>query len=156
MKNIKRASVVAVATVAATAAAGTMAYAFWTTAGAGAGTAKATTLIAPTVVAGAAPAGQLFPGLVANGTTAGGDLVVNATNPNGFPITVTITGGTFAGCATPAVSIGSPASFVLAANAAAAERTISKVLSMGTASSNDCQGKDITITNLVTSSSTAP
>lgn len=156
MKIIKRTSVIAVATVGAVIAAGSIGYAFWTTAGTGSGTAKATTLVAPTVNAGVAPAGQLFPGLVANGTTAGGDLVVNASNPNGFPITVTVTGGTFGGCTTTGVSIGSPASFTLAANAPAAEITMSKVLSMATNSSNDCQGKTITITDLVTSSSTAP
>lgn len=156
MKNIKRTSVVAVATVGAVLAAGSIGYAFWTTVGSGSGTAKATTLVAPTVTAGVAPAGQLFPGLVANGTTAGGDLVVNASNPNGFPITVTVTGGTFAGCTTTGVSIGSTASFNLAANAAAAEVTIPKVLSMASTSSNDCQGATITATSLVTTSSTAP
>lgn len=156
MKNIKRTSVVAVATVGAVLAAGSIGYAFWTTAGTGAGTAKATTLVAPTVTAGVAPPGQLFPGLVANGTTAGGDLVVNASNPNGFPITVTVTGGTFGGCTTTGVSIGSTASFTLAANSPAAEITMSKVLSMATSSSNNCQGATITVTNLVTSSSTAP
>lgn len=156
MKNIKRASVVGVATVGAVLAAASIGYAYWTTTGSGAGTAKATTLTAAVVNAGVAPAGQLFPGLAANGTTTGGDLVVNASNPNGFPVTVTITGGTFGGCTTTGVSIGSTATFNLAANAAAAEVTIPKVLSMASTSSNDCQGKTITITGLVTETATAP
>ena len=154
MKKItKSAPVVAVAAVVATIAAGSLAYAFWTTTGSGAGTAKAATLVAPTITGGTAPAGQLYPGLTANGTV-GGDLVVSASNPNAFPITVTITGGTFAGCTTTGVSIGSPATLSLAASAATAQYTIAKVLSMSQASTNDCQGATITVTNLVTSSTT--
>jgi hypothetical protein len=154
MKISKRTFVVAVATVAATMAGGSLAYAYWTTTGSGAATAKAATLVAPTITAGTAPAGQLYPGLTANGTTAGGDLVVSASNPNAFPITVTITGGTFAGCTTPGVSIGSPATLSLAASAPTAQYTISKVLSMDQTSTNNCQGATITVTNLVTSSTT--
>lgn len=133
---------------------GGIALAVWSTTGSGAGTAKAATLVAPTVTAGTAPAGQLYPGLTANGTTAGGDLVVTASNPNAFPITVTVSGGTFGGCTTTGVSIGSTASFPLAASAAAATVTMSKVLSMSTAASNDCQGATITATSLVTTSTT--
>jgi hypothetical protein len=145
---------VAVATGSAVVLAGGVAYAVWTTTGSGAGTAKAATLVAPTVTAGTAPASQLYPGLTANGTTAGGDLVVSASNPNAFPITVTVTGGTFTGCGTTGVSIGSPASFSLAANAATATITMSKVLSMSTASTNDCQGATISAISLVTTSTT--
>jgi hypothetical protein len=147
---------VAVATGSAVVLAGGVAYAVWTTTGTGAGTAKAATLVAPTVTAGAAPAGQLYPGLTANGTTAGGDLVVSTSNPNAFPITVTVTGGTFTGvgCTTSGVSIGSTASYSLAASAPTATITMSKVLSMSTASTNDCQGATITAASLVTTSTT--
>lgn len=135
---------------------GGVAYAVWTSTGSGAGTSKAATLVAPTVTAGTAPAGQLYPGLTANGTSAGGDLVVVASNPNAFPITVTVTGGTFAGtgCTTSGVSIGSAASFSLTANQAATTFALSKVLSMSAAATNDCQGKQIDATGLVTTSTT--
>lgn len=154
MKFTKSMSVVAVAAAAATIAGGSLAYAFWTTTGSGAASAKAATLVAPTVTAGPVPAGQLYPGLTANGTTAGGDLVVTASNPNAFPITVTVTGGTFSGCTTTGVSIGSAATFSLVASAPAATVTMSKVLSMSQASTNDCQGATITAASLVTNSTT--
>jgi hypothetical protein len=146
-----RVATVAVASGAAVAMASGVAYAVWSTTGTGAGTAKAATMTAAVVNAGTAPAGQLYPGLTANGSTAGGDLVVAASNPNPFPVTVTLTGGTFGGCTTPGVSIGSTASFNLAANAPTAQVTIQKVLSMAPTSSNDCQGATITITGLTTS-----
>jgi hypothetical protein len=154
MKLSTRTVSIAIATVAATVAATGISYAFWTTIGSGAGTAKAASLLAPTVTAGTAPVGQLYPGLTANGSTAGGDLVVSASNPNAFPITVTVTGGTFGGCTTTGVSIGSPATFSLAASASTAQYTMSKVLSMSQASTNDCQGATITVSSLVTSSTT--
>jgi hypothetical protein len=155
IKNLsKRSSVVAVAAAAATIAVCGLSYAVWTTTGSGAATAKAATLVAPSITAGTAPAGQLYPGLIANGTTAGGDLVVTASNPNAFPVTVTLSGGTFAGCGTTGVSIGSPATLSLGASAASAQYTIAKVLSMSQASTNDCQGATITVTALTTSTTT--
>lgn len=147
---------VAITVASATLVAGGVAYAAWTVAGTAAGTAKAGTLQAAVVAAGTAPVGQLYPGLTANGSTTGGDLVVSASNPNPVAVVVTITGGTFAGtgCTTSGVSIGSPATFNLAANAATAQVTIPKVLSMSTASTNNCQGVQIDATSLTSSTAT--
>lgn len=124
------------------------AYAVWTTTGSGTGEARATTFAPPVVVAGTAPAGQLYPGLTANGTSTGGTLVVRASNPNPFPITVTLTsGGTPTGCTTTGVALRtSPAITIsLAANAPAADVSIAHAVSMSSASSDDCQGAIIII-----------
>src|SRR3954447_7010054 len=61
-----------------------VAYAFWTTTGAGNATAKAAGFNVPGVtVSGATPGTALYPG----GTS---DLLVLATNNNAFPVTVTL------------------------------------------------------------------
>jgi hypothetical protein len=127
--------------------AGGTAYAVWSTTGTGAGTATARGFQAVTVTAGTAPAGQLYPGLTADGSTAGGDLVVNANNPNPFPVSVSVLVSSVSGCTTPGVSIpGSvTASFALPASSGTVSRTMSKVLSMSTASSSDCQGQTLTV-----------
>lgn len=133
------------AALAVVALAGTS-YAVWTSTGTGSGAAAARTFQAVTVTAGTAPAGQLYPGLNANGTTLGGDLVVSASNPNPFPVTVTVSlNGTPTGCTTTGVTIGSAASFQLPASSGTVQRTMTNVLSMSTASSNDCQGQVITV-----------
>ena len=142
---LKRTTTVAVAIFAVAATAGT-AFAVWTSTGTGTGTGAARGFQAVTVAAGTAPAGQLYPGLTANGTSLGGDLVVNATNPNPFPVTVTVTlNGTPTGCTTSGVTIGAPATFTLPANSGTVQRIMSFVLSMSTASSNDCQNATITV-----------
>lgn len=152
-RNVLRMGALAVLALAGTSTMGGTAYAFWSANGTGTGTAAATTFQPVVVTAGTAPGGQLYPGLVADGTTAGGDLVVQAENPNPFPVTVTVTlGGTPAGCTTTGVTIGAPASFTLPALSGPVSRTMAKVLSMSTASSNDCQGQTITVP-LATSSS---
>ena len=128
------------------AALGGTAYAVWTSGGTGTGAATARTFQAVTVTAGTAPAGQLYPGLSADGSTVGGDLVVDASNPNPFPVTVTVTlNGAPAGCTTTGVTIGVIAQFTLPANSGTVARTMSKVLSMSTASSDDCQGATIAV-----------
>lgn len=149
-----RAAVVGIASVGGLTLLTGISYAAWSASGTGSGTAKAGTLQAAVVSAGTAPSGQLYPGITANGTSTGGDLVVSASNPNPVPVTVTLTGGTFAGCTTTGVSLGATASFTLTANQAATQITIPKVLSMSSASSNDCQGATITVTGLTTSTVT--
>jgi hypothetical protein len=123
------------------------AYAVWTSTGSGSGSAKASSMQGVTVTAGTAPSGQLYPGLVANGVSTGGDVVVNVDNANPFPVTVTLTSiGTVTGCTTPAVTLAvTTKSFTVPANTATAvQRSWDKVLSMGD-SSNDCQSKALTI-----------
>jgi len=139
------ASVVAVMLVSGTA------WAVWSTTGTGTGTSKATTLLGVTVSAGSAPSGQLYPGLTADGTASGGDINVSVTNTNPFPVTVTLTSiGGVTGCNTPAVTMGtglptSATSFVAAASSTSVAKTWTKVLSMGSTSSNDCQGASLSI-----------
>lgn len=125
---------------------GGVALAFWTTGGSGTGAAGAGSFVPVVVTAGAAPAGQLWPGLTANGTTAGGDLVVQASNPNPFPVTVTVTqAGPATGCTTTGVTLAGSPTFTLPATSGTVTRTLTKVLSMSAASSNDCQGATITV-----------
>lgn len=153
-RNVVRVGALACLTMAGVGLTGGTAYAFWTSTGTGTGAAAATTFQPVAVTAGTAPAGQLWPGLVADGTTAGGDLVVSAANPNPFPVTVTVAlGGTPTGCTTTGVTIGAPASFTLPAQSGTVTRTMSKVLSMSTASSNDCQGATITVPLTTTATS---
>lgn len=140
-----RLAVVVGGTVAGVLLSGTAAFAYWSVSGTGSGTAASSTMIAPTVAVGTASGTLLYPGLTADGTSAGGDLVVSASNPNPFPVTVTLAPSTsVTGCTTPDVSF-SGGTFTLAANASAASRTIAKSVSMGTNASNDCQGKTLTV-----------
>lgn len=148
--------IVALAAVNALVLAGGAAYAFWSTSGSGAGTAQARVFNTPTVTAGSAPAGQLYPGLTANGTSTGGDITVLVTNNNPFPVTITnvsagtgtitATGGANATtCATSTgVSIFTKANpsvtGTIGANAVNAAVTIQFVVSMSTASDTGCQG----------------
>lgn len=149
----RRLAIVAGGTVAGVLLSGTAAVAYWSVTGAGSGTAASTTMGAPTVSAGTASGTLLYPGLTANGTSTGADLVVTASNPNPFPVTVTVAPSTTAtGCNTPDVNF-SGGTFSLAANASGVTRTISKSVSMGTNASNDCQGKTISVA--LTTSSTS-
>jgi hypothetical protein len=142
------------AAVAGVLLSGTAAVAYWSVTGAGSGSAASGTMTAPTVSAGTASGTLLYPGLTANGTSTGADLLVSASNPNPFAVTVTVSQGAGAvtGCTTPAVTF-SGGSFTLPANSGTVTRTIAKSVSMGTASSNDCQGQ--TITDPLTTSSTS-
>lgn len=150
-----------------------VAYAFWTATGTGSGTAKAATFQALTIGGGSAPSGQLYPGLSANGSTAGGDITVLISNPNPFPVTITsvapgtgaltVTGSTPVGgegqtaadtaCASNSgVSIitkSSPSvTYSNGSNIPAKTNnvavTISKVVSMSTQSVSECQGATFT------------
>src|SRR5205085_7702535 len=67
-----------------------VAFAAWTNTGAGNAGAKAASFSALTITAPASAGGTLlYPGLTADGSTAGGDVTVVVTNPNPFPVTVT-------------------------------------------------------------------
>jgi hypothetical protein len=153
MMHVRKAHVatVAVGSLGAVVMASGVAYAYWSATGTGTGTSQASTFAAVTVSAGAAPAGQLYPGLVADGATAGGDLKVVTSNPNPFPVTATLTLTSAAGCTTPAITLKSGTTVSLAANSTNVAQTLSKVVGMGTTASDDCQGKTITLT-LATSS----
>ena len=131
----------------------TSAFAYWTTIGSGSGAATAATFVAPTVSSGTVSGTALYPGLTANGTSVGGNLAMTATNTNPFPVNVSVSqSGPATGCATPDVTL-STGSFTLPANSGALSRTLSFKVSMGTGSSNDCQGATITVPLTTTSTS---
>ncbi|MCW2673151.1 MAG: hypothetical protein JWP14_1740 [Frankiales bacterium] len=146
-----RIATVAVASAGTLIMAGGVAYAFWTTSGTGSGTAKAASFQAITVAAGTAGAGQLYPGLVPDGSTVGGDLKVVTTNPNPFPVTATLTVTGATGCTTPGITLKSGTTVSLAANSSSVAQTLSKVVGMGTGANDDCQNATITV-NLATAS----
>jgi len=154
--------------------AGGTAYAYWTTTGTGSGTAQARVFTAPTVAAGTAPSGQLFPGLTADGSTVGGDLVLSVSNSNPFPVTITgvsAGSGTITASGALVVSPETPAQANAACQASSGVSiitktspsvtyaagtnipagannfavTIAKVVSMSTASVNECQGATFTL-----------
>jgi hypothetical protein len=120
-----------------------VAYAYWTTAGTGSGTAKAATA-APlsTVAAVASTTGLLYPG-------ATGDLQVTFVNPNPFAVTVTsLSSGTGAvtapgafSCITTGVSLvqQSNLSILVGANGQATA-IITGAVRMDTSSDSGCQG----------------
>ena len=124
---------------------GGVAYAVWTSTGTGAGTSKAATFQAITITGGTAPAGQLYPGLVPDGSTVGGDLKVVTTNPNPFAVVAKLTFTVASGCTTPAITLKSGTTVTLAANSSAVAQTLSKVVGMGTTASDDCQNATITV-----------
>ncbi len=119
-----------------------IAYAAWSSAGAGAGTAAAGTTSALGVVASVDS--QLYP-------TASADLTVLVSNPNARPVTVTsltVTGSITAssGCTTPGVTVTLPASVMLTVPAGgSAPVTIPDAVAMSAASSSNCQGATFTI-----------
>jgi hypothetical protein len=144
--RLRRLGAVAAVVPAVVLVGGGAAWAYWTTTGSGAGTGAAQTFQTVTVAAGAAPAGQLYPGLVADGTTSGGDLVLDVTNPNPFPVTVTVSqSGPATGCTTTGVTMSGSATFSVPASSGPTTRTLVKVLSMSTAATDDCQGAAITV-----------
>lgn len=153
IRKPRRAAVVIAAAVAVVLLGSTSAYAYWTTLGTGSGAAPAGTFTAPTVSAGTVTGPALYPGLTADGIGAGGTLAMVASNPNPFPVTVTVSqSGPATGCSTPSVTLAS-GSFTLVANASDVTKTLPFSVSMGTTSSNDCQGATITVP--LTSSSTS-
>ena len=125
----------------------TAAVAYWTVSGTGSGAAQTSAMTAPTVAAGTVGGTPLYPGLTANGTTAGGDLAVRVTNPNPYAVTVTLTqDGQPATCTTPSIALlATPAMTVSVGAGATVDRTFARVVSMGTGAGNDCQGKTLSI-----------
>lgn len=121
-------------------------YAVWTSSGTGTGSSVATNFKAITVTAGTAGAGQLYPGLVPDGSTAGADLKVITTNPNPFPVTATLTLTSASGCTTPGITLKAGTVVSLAANSSNVPQTIAKVVGMGTSANDDCQNATITLT----------
>jgi len=142
----RRAALVAGGAVAGVLLSATAAVAYWSVAGTGSGAAQSASMIAPTVSAGNASGTALYPGLTANGTSQGGNLVVSVTNSNPFPVTVTLTqSGQPTECTTPAISLlTTPALTVSVGASATTSKTFTNVVSMGN-SSNDCQGKNLTV-----------
>jgi hypothetical protein len=151
-------------TLALTAGAG-VAYAAWTSSATGAGTSKATSFIAPTMAAGTAPAGQLYPGLTADGSTVGGDVTVKVSNTNPFPVLITgiaagtgaITSDAGANCTDQGANPPNPTgvsiitkssgltgtNLTVPANTNNVNVTINKVASMSPSSATGCQSAQI-------------
>lgn len=141
----RRAGVVLGSAVAIVLLGSTSAWAYWTTTGTGSGAAAARTFQAVTVTNGIVSGTLLYPGLTADGTSVGGNLEMTATNPNPFPVTVSVSqDGNATGCTTPDVSLMA-GSFTLPANSGAVSRTLTFKVSMGTASSSNCQGATISV-----------
>jgi hypothetical protein len=151
-KLARRVATVVAATAVMALVAGS-AYAYWSATGTGTGTAETAGFVAPSVSAGTVTGTALYPGLTANGTSSGGSIAMTATNPNPFSVTVTITAGPVTGCSTPDVSLLANTSFSLAAGATDVVVELPYRVSMGTASSSDCQYKTLSVA-LTTSSAT--
>ena len=138
----RRLAAVAGGTAAAVVLGSATAYAYWSVTGSGSGSAAASSMSAPVVTAGTVTGASLYPGKT------GATLFVNATNPNPFDITVTVAkpiSGSITGCTSPDVTF-SGGSFTVPANTTTAvERTIPNSVSMGNASSSDCQGQTLAI-----------
>jgi hypothetical protein len=152
------------AVIAVTGGAG-IALAAWTQTATGAGTAKARTLVAPTVAAGSSTVTSLlYPGLTADGSTVGGDLTLSVTNTNPFPVTITGvapgTGNTTSDQGAACVDGGANPTGVtiitknsglagtnltIPANGSNVAVTINKVVSMSAASATGCQGAVFTL-----------
>lgn len=144
-RSLKRRAAVVVAGTSAAVLVGGTAFAYWAATGTGSGNAQAGTMSAPTVSAGTTTGSALYPGLTSNGTSTGGTLAMTASNPNPFPITVTVSqSGAATGCTAPAVTF-SGGSFTLAANASDVTRTVPFSIAMGAGASNDCQGQTLTV-----------
>ncbi|GLY49738.1 hypothetical protein [Lentzea sp. NBRC 102530] len=117
-----------------------VAYAAWTSSGTGAATTKAGTAQAPVVTGGAVVTGTLYPG----GT---GDAVVNVSNPNPYPVTIT----SIAPTGTPTCGVTFAERFPgtqLAANSAPVAITFS--VAMALSAPNTCQGAVIDVPVVVT------
>ncbi|MDQ3933784.1 MAG: hypothetical protein M3340_04040 [Actinomycetota bacterium] len=137
-----------VTTVVAASAVG-MVYAAWTTNGTGSGYAKAGTAQALTTVDVSASTGAtLYPGGPA------GDVKIEISNPNGFPVKVTGVSGNgtitadagHSGCTTTGVTFTDQTglNISVAANSSTTA-TLTGAASMSNASLNACQGATFTI-----------
>ncbi len=145
-------------TVAVLIAAG-LAYAAWTASGTGSGYAKATTAEALTTVdvsASASP--DLYPG-------ATGDVLIEISNPNDYPVEVDdITGttaitasGGIGTCTTHGVTFTNQTNQNIDVNAnSTTQATLNNAAQMSNSSENGCQGATFTIPVSLTGASNAP
>ena len=141
----RRAGVVLGGTVAIILLGSTSAVAYWTTMGSGSGAAAADTFKDVEVSSGTVTGPLLYPGLTADGEATGGTLAIVASNPNPFPVSVVVSkSGAATGCSTPDVSL-IQGTISVPAGAVSEAYTLPNSVSMGTDSSNDCQGATITI-----------
>lgn len=124
-----------------------VAYAAWTSSGAGQGYAKAGTAVALTTVdVSATTPATLFP----SGT---GNVLLKITNPNPYPVTVTTVTGTGAATSTvPACNLATGVTFtnqtglsLVVPASSAAQFTLTGAAAMSNASDNSCQGAVFTI-----------
>lgn len=133
-------------------------YAAWTTSGSGSGYAQAGTAQQLTTVdVSASTTPTLYPG-------SNGDVLIEISNPNPYPVRVTaITGNGaitadpgHAGCVTTGVSFANQTGLTIdiAANSNAT-RTLTGAASMTNASDNGCQGATFTIPVTLTGASNA-
>lgn len=129
---------------------GSVAFAYWSSTGAGNGSASVAGAPAAITVATNGTAGAL---LQPGGT---GDLVVSVSNPNPYSIQITAitgtgtvtAGGGIGSCSATGVSVLVPAGdlpITVLANAAATRFTLASAVSMSTASESGCQGATFTI-----------
>lgn len=123
-------------------------YAAWTTSGSGSGYAKAGTAQPLTTVdVSASTTPTLYPG-------SNGDVLIQISNPNSYPVRVTSISGNGAitadaghpGCVTTGVSFADQTGLTIdiAANSNAT-RTLTNAASMTNASDNGCQGATFTV-----------
>jgi hypothetical protein len=146
LRGLQRRTLIVVATgaIAAVGLGGGAAFGYFTSTGTGSAQATVANGDQNVTIATNATAGaSLLPG----GT---GDLVISATNPNPSPVQITalsISGVT--GCSDPQVSLVSPSNSYLPvtipAHASSQHIDIAGALQMTTSSSNDCQGKTLTV-----------
>ena len=134
-------------------------YAAWTTSGTGSGYAKAQTAEALTTVdVSATTAATLYPG-------ATGDVYVEISNPNDYPVRVTsVTGngaitasGGTGTCTTTGVTYTNQTGLTIDVPAnGSTQSTLTGAAAMSNASANGCQGATFTIPVSLTGASNAP
>lgn len=145
-------------TLVALAAAG-LVYAAWTSSGSGSGYAKAQSAQALTTVdVSATTAATLYPG-------ATGNVKIEISNPNPYPVRVTSVTGNGAitadaghsGCATTGVTFtNQTAQTIDVAAGSTQQATLNNAASMSNASDNGCQGATFTIPVSLSGASNAP
>lgn len=145
---VRRSAVVVGALTVGVGLGGGAAVAYWSTSAAGTGSAATAATAAVTVTPGTVSGTPLYPGLTANGTSAGGDLVVFVTNPNPFAVSVVLSSRgavTATGCTTSDVTFSGGTLTVPANTTQPVTRKLPFSVGMGTASTSDCQGKTLTV-----------
>lgn len=153
-----RKRIIGVGVALLTVAAAGLAYAAWTTSGSGSGYAKAGTAQQLTTVdVSASTTPTLYPG-------SNGDVRIQISNPNPYPVRVTAIAGNGAitadaghpGCVTTGVSFANQTGLTIdiAANSNATQ-ALTGAASMTNASDNGCQGATFTIPVTLTGASNA-